>query len=105
MLISEHFMDNYELKEFEASPIDIKRKWFDRDSKIQANYIRSILRDEFKLRPQNMKKYAPFKLFEPHSDFNGDKKTGTPFLFLKKDFDIDDNIINKSVIDDSIAPF
>ena len=76
-LIDDIFLNN-SFDEFEATPKDIKEKWFERNSNISISYIAKILREEMKLEPQNMKRYRKF------GDFNLDENTGKPYLFKRK---------------------
>lgn len=74
------FFYNSEFDEFEATPIDIKERFFTHNNQISNHYIRKVLIGEMKLEAQKMKRYNPF------ADDSPLKKTGLPFLFKREDF-------------------
>lgn len=83
-LFTDFFENNSNLTtEVYATPVEIKVKWFNNNSQIGANYIRSVLKSEFRLVPQKNMRYSSFG--EPGSF----KKTGTPFEFTAKMFGVE----------------
>lgn len=76
----EHFNNNLKL-ELEASPVDIKEEMFKYNSKVTAEYIKKVLRQQFKMEPEKNHRYNPF-----NKDMS---KTGTPYKFLRQTF-VDD---------------
>jgi mannose/fructose/N-acetylgalactosamine-specific phosphotransferase system component IIB len=78
MMIIDFFNDN-EIENFQAIPSDIKDRFFYYKNDIGLNYIRKVLKDEFRKIPEDMQKYNPF----------GDdmkRRTGTPYRFLRSEF-------------------
>lgn len=49
-------------KEVQFTPTDIKMMWYRNNSKVDINYIASVLRNEFKLSPSVAVRYQPFDL-------------------------------------------
>lgn len=78
ILIDDYF-DNNNLDSFEATPKDIKERWFAFNHNFSISYIRKVLKDEMKLKTSKLKKYYPFDIRQPNGD-----KTGTPFIFYRK---------------------
>jgi len=79
-------------KECDATPKDIKDKFFANDKSISINYIRKVLKSEFKF--ENTKtaaRYSPFNSF--------DNIVGKPFTFKAVDF------TDKIITDDNKPPF
>lgn len=98
MLFTEFFQNEGESMEFiDVSPIDIKRRWFDRDSKIQSNYIKTVLREEFNKDNTETKKYSPFNCYVPYSfpSEGTDVKSGRPYRFFRSEFIDDDGAVNE----------
>jgi hypothetical protein len=75
-LIDDMF-NNRELTEIELTPKDIKDLWFSKNSNISISYIAKVLREEMKLKPQNMKRYKKFWENEIT------ELIGKPYLFTK----------------------
>ncbi len=84
--IEDHF-NSEALTEFEASAIDIKKRWFHNNSQISAHYISQVLKDELKIVPTSNKRYYPFSnggLGDKLGLASMDSKVGNPFLFSCK---------------------
>lgn len=80
-LITDWFNNNRQ-NELYLVPGDIKQKWFINNSRIDIPYIRQVIKREFNMTALPIRKYHPFDYF-----MNGQpKRTGTPFLFERKDF-------------------
>jgi hypothetical protein len=80
-------------KECYATPKDIKEKFFANDKSISINYIRKVLKSEFKFEnTKSAARYSPFNSF--------DNIVGKPFTFKASDFT--DKIITD---DDNKPPF
>lgn len=73
------FFYNTEIDSFYAAPLDVKNKYFPYNNRYELSYIRSVLKNEFKMQPEGMKRYSPFG-----EDFT--TKVGTPYLFHRKTF-------------------
>jgi hypothetical protein len=69
---------------FLATVQDIKNKFFRDDTRNQINYIRTILKDEFRMQPEKLKKYYPFE------EETAAAKTGRPYRFNRIDFVTED---------------
>lgn len=75
------FFDNNNLESFKATPIDIWKKFYPHDNRMQLNYIKRILKKELKLEPSlDSIRYVPF---EDPLDIS---KTGRPYIFLRSNF-------------------
>ena len=74
----DEFFNNNDVTFFEATPTDMKNKWFSHNNNISAAYITKVLKDEFKILPQKMRSYYPF-------NDNLVTKKGTPYLFNIKE--------------------
>ena len=61
-----------------VAPVDLKDEWFHNNSQIGRQYIKSILKREFKLEPEDsIIRYEPFDKMT---------KTGRPYTFLRENF-------------------
>jgi hypothetical protein len=101
--IEDLFMNN-NITEFEATAIDIKKRWFINDNKISINYIRKILKDELKINPSEPKKYNPFAgiyIIGTKNELN--ITTGRTFTFTSKNMQVIENELNN--IFDDVNPF
>lgn len=78
IIINDYF-DNNNLEIFEATPKDIKDKWFLHNNQFSISYIRKVVKDEMKIETAKMKRYFPFG-----AQIYGTEKTGTPFIFTRK---------------------
>jgi hypothetical protein len=76
ILFEDFFNNNPELNEFYATPLDIKNKFFLKDNTISANYIRKVIKNEYKLNTEKLQRYSPF-------DDAAFQTIGTPFIFKK----------------------
>lgn len=100
--IDDLFMNN-NIDEFEASAIDIKKRWFHNDNKISINYIRKVLKDEFKINPSDPKKYNPFAGIDALGVVNDlNKTTGRVFTFTSEIVQVIENEVN-NIFDDPEA--
>lgn len=79
MHIADFFCNNPEVQEFDAAPQDIKKKFFTYNDRYELNYIRSVLKNEFKMKSMDVMKYNPF-----NDEFTN--TTGRPYRFRRKDF-------------------
>lgn len=80
ILISDYFLQHSTLESFHATATDIKREWFEHDSKISRAYIRKVIRDEMRLDTLDLMRYNAFGNAEASS------KVGTPYLFTREAF-------------------
>lgn len=84
IFIEDHFQNNSAKKEVLASPLDIKKKWFNHNSKVDVNYIRRVIKHEFKLKyTDKTTKYSPIWI---EGGFGTVTTTGKPFVFNREDF-------------------
>lgn len=79
ILIEEHF-NNSKNTSFEATPIDIKERWFKHNNQVSISYIRKVLKDEMKIKPNKVRRYRPFNEITPD-------RVGATFEFHKTNFD------------------
>lgn len=77
-----------------ATPTDIKTRWFDKNSRIDIQYIKHVIKDEFNKIPERPCRYIPFN--EPLTGLN-QSKTGTPYRFTPDNFKIDFEKFNKDL--------
>jgi hypothetical protein len=76
-LITDWFNNNFSDVLY-AAPIDIKSEWFHNNSRIDIQYIKSVLKREFKVIPvEKVFRYEPF---------GKTSKTGRPYKFNRRDF-------------------
>jgi len=74
------FFDNTEEDSFLASIKDIKSKFFAYNNHIGLSYLRFVLRNEFKIQPEELQRYYPFdeKLVPTQA--------GRPYCFVRSEF-------------------
>jgi hypothetical protein len=93
IIVEDYFNNNAKIDEFQATPLDIKNRFFSRDNSISANYIRKVLKNEFKLNPDKIQRYNPF-------NDTLTSQTGTPFTFKRIHFcDFVKNFFNAEFVD------
>lgn len=92
------FLKNPRHTVLEVAPKDIKNEFFSRDNNISVNYIKKVLRDEFKLSSDKVKKYRGFD-----ADSNVAHFIGRPILFHRKTFVLEE-ISENDVYDDGVNP-
>lgn len=80
-LITEFFMNMNEIKPFLATPTDIKQKWFQFNNRIELQYIRHVLNNEFHIEKYQIMRYLPF-------NEGLEKRVGAPYVFKPNDFGI-----------------
>lgn len=88
MLLEDFFNNSPGLNQFEATAIDIKNKFFEKNSQISHNYIHKVLKNELKITQKGMKRYLPFE----DKAFELQKKTGKPFFFVRENAEIEEQI-------------
>lgn len=86
-LFSDYF-NNSESDECEATPKDIKDRWFSKDNKASISYIRRVIKSEMKMNSADKPKY-----YAPFNDDNN-KRYGAPFMFNSCDYVDNSNKIN-----------
>lgn len=94
--IKNFFYADENKKSFQATPTDIKKFWFENDSRTTINYISKVLRDEMGLTASGVCKY---NCDLSHSVTEGSTKTGRPYTFLRSDY----VTVTDSVTDNSIS--
>ncbi len=89
------FSKHSDVSEFHAHPLDIKKRWYDRNGNIGNYYIRTILKDHFNMNAEKKPiYYFPFGF--------GEGLTHRPFKFLRSDF-VDTSVSKKTIeIDNEI---
>jgi len=83
ILIQEYFDSNEEADSFQASLSDIKRAWFDRDSRITSSYIKKVIEEEMGI---NKKEEKPVYYKSPLYGSETSGKTGRPYTFKRLQF-------------------
>ena len=74
-----------------ATPADIKNKWFANNSKVDINYIRHVLKNDFHMEPSDkVIRYTPFSI-----GFM-DAKVGRPFTFTRDMFVTKSEVVTKN---------
>lgn len=72
------WFDNHPGDELEVAPIDVKKKWYNHNARIDIPYIINVLKNEFRLtQAEKIKKYTPF---------NYESKSGKPYTFNRVNF-------------------
>ena len=71
----EHFEENENTNFLHFTPSQLAL--FLGDKKVESKYIRKVLKNEFKMKPQDKQRW---------NDVYGISKTGTPFVFKREDF-------------------
>jgi hypothetical protein len=61
-----------------AAPMDLKDRFFEKNYRIDSGYIRTILKNDFKIYPEINQRYLPFNKTE--------SKVGRPYRFNRTDF-------------------
>lgn len=74
-----HFFFNSNYDEVYCHHLDIKNKWFLSNNNISSSYIRTIIKENFKLKPEETIYYSPF-------NESPTKTVNRPFLFKKSMF-------------------
>lgn len=97
--LREYFLSNADRNYIELTPTDIKMKWYANNSRVEIGYIKHVLKTEFSLTPEQIKRYeCVFGNFLA-------KKVGTPFKLSRKFF-VHENInIPDEENNDEKAPF
>lgn len=95
-ILFEDLFANKSITSFKATPIDIKERFFSKDSRISINYIRKVLKEEMKLKVEKNQKYYPF------GEVGINHKIGTPFLFVTKNNENTQYVDNQN---DNECPF
>lgn len=80
---------NSEKKIIYASPSDIKEHWFKGNHRIDLNYIKNTLRNDFEKTPvEKTMRYVPLD----GDEMAGTKKAGRPFQFERGEFLMDEDL-------------
>lgn len=77
MFLEDYFNNNCEKPFFEATPKDIKEKWFMSNNQVTMSYIRKVLKYEMKLNSEEPKRYNPFDGVENQLSL----PLGRPYIF------------------------
>lgn len=89
--INDYFSQN-EYQEFYATPMDLKKQFFNSNNNISINYIAKVLRDEMKMEPEKIMRYRSF-----NKTTNEDSRVGMPYIFKRNlEILIEDKIFEES---------
>lgn len=81
-ILIEDWFNNNDHEEMCATAIDVKKKWFSHNSKVDINYIRRVMRSEIKcLPPDSTIRYSPI-----YVEGGLVNTVGRPYKFKKSDF-------------------
>lgn len=83
LLFDAHCQENVCIKEFRFIAIDIKNAWFKNNSRIEANYINSVIEKQMKIRRDKMMRYTPLE----SCDFVKKKRSGKPYVLKNNYYD------------------
>jgi hypothetical protein len=83
LLIQDIFIKDKDKHEIELAVIDIKQFWFENDSRVSRSYIKKVIEDEMKYN-----KSDKIKRYNPPVYYGDSTKTGTPYIFKRKDFEV-----------------
>jgi hypothetical protein len=99
-LFEDYFNNNPKVNEIEMAAIDIKNHWFAFNNQISAAYIGKVIKEEFKLSTDKLKRYKPL------TSGNEVEKVGKPFTFLRGFFvDRSENFVNVEDENNQELPF
>jgi hypothetical protein len=73
------YFNNHDREDLCATALDIKKQFFQYDQRNEVSYIRTVLKNEFKMRPEKNQRYDSFENDAP-------SKVGRPYLFKRADF-------------------
>lgn len=96
--LEEYFNNNPEINSIEAIPKEIKMEFFEHHSRVEINYLRKVLKDEFGF---EMKDNGRYTAVFGQNGVGENKKTGTPFVIPREYFIQDEN----SIENDDDLPF
>lgn len=85
ILLDEHAANNTHIEEFKFTAKDVKNKWFTNNSRIEVNYINSILKNSMKLEKLPMQRFSP--LDEGVAAVKR-KISGRPYVFKNKYYEL-----------------
>ena len=85
LLFEAHCMENAGTKEFRFIAKDIKDAWFRGNTKIEINYINSVLQNQMKLPRDKMCRYIPID----NDNVSKRTKSGRPYIFENTYYDVD----------------
>jgi len=77
---SEFFSHYGGVNEIFVTPKDIKDRWYSHNSRVEINYIRKVLKNEFNLLTSDLMKYYPFEI---KSGVDG-SSTGRPYCIKRE---------------------
>jgi len=80
LLLDDHCANNTDIEYFEFIAQDIKKRFYQNDSRINMDYINKILKESMKLKRVKMKRYTPID----SNAFNKKKRSGRPFIYKNK---------------------
>lgn len=78
----DHFI-NYEFEWTYCTPIDIKDRWFANNNQVTINFIRHVLKDEFKLKP-----FSEVVSYVPFNQDNLLKRSGRAYQIFRSTFNL-----------------
>lgn len=93
------FLKNPTHTYLEVAPKDIKNEFFPRDNNISVSYIKKVLRDEFKLTNEKVKRYRGFDMDSKIAYF-----LGRPVIF-ERSFFVKEEISDGELEQDNAPPF
>ncbi len=83
-ILEDEFNNNSQLETMSFTPLDMKRKYFERDNSVSNAYIKSVLVKEFRLKPKGNRRYFPFD--QSAASF-GTSKVGNAYEINRSYFD------------------
>lgn len=81
-MLKDFCQQNTTLAEVKFTALDLKEKWFDKNSKYTVSYINKIIKISMKLERGNQQRYIPFCV-----DKFGNKKNGKPYIYKNEYLD------------------
>lgn len=85
LLFDSHAAENPGVEEFMFIAKDIKQAWFKNNSRIEINYINSVINNQMKLERGEMQRYIPLE----QDGYAGKKRSGKPYILKNEYYDPD----------------
>ncbi len=79
ILLTDFFDNNDDREFFFATPSDLKQEYFSNNNNYGSAYIKSVLRNEFKMEAEKVRRYKSF------NEEISTQKVGRPYCFYRKD--------------------
>ena len=82
-LLDAHCSENQDVETFYFIAKDVKDLWFKNNSRVEINYINTVLAHQMKLPKDKMTRYVPLE----QSNYGKKRKSGRPYIFENEYYD------------------